>query len=75
MMDISMNLEDTVKRYRACPYTQLSMPGICDRCPLSQGFIIEDPGGKGGQLHTTVCRLIETLDDTLAMMREDTRQN
>lgn len=75
IQNIAMNLEAVVKIYRSCPYTQLSMAGTCDSCPLNQGFVIEDPGGEGSQLHTTVCRLIETLDYTLAMIGEDTGQN
>jgi hypothetical protein len=68
---MGMDLEKAIEGYRVCPYTQLAMPGVCDDCQLNQGFIVEDPGGKGGQLHTTVCRLIDVLDDTLAMMREE----
>lgn len=64
-------LDEAINVYHACPYTQLSMAGVCDDCQLNQGFVIHNPEGQG-QLHTTICRLLEVLENTMAMMKEDT---
>jgi hypothetical protein len=77
IMDIqnkSMDSEEAISIYRSCPYTQLSMASTCNGCQLNQGFVIENPEGEGGHIQTTLCRLIEVMEDTLAMMREDTGQ-